>query len=36
MDSQIEKTNSWLPVGRGKGEGKDKDRKVRCEIYCIA
>lgn len=36
MNSEIWKTNSWLPVERGKGERKDKDRKVRYEIYCTA
>jgi len=25
MDSQIRKTNQWLPVRRGKGRGKGRD-----------
>ena len=28
-DSQVQRTNQWLPVGRGKGEGHDRGGRLR-------
>ena len=34
-NSQIQRTNQWLPVGRGKGEGQDKGRGLRDTNYVV-
>ena len=32
-DSQIDRTNQWLPVGRGKGEGQDRSKGLTGTSY---
>lgn len=34
-DSQVQKTNQWIPVGRGSGEGQDSGMELRDTNYCV-
>ena len=34
-DSQKQRTNYWLPVGRGKGGGQDRGRGLRDTNYYV-
>ena len=34
-DSRIYKTNLWIPVGRGMGEGQDRPMKLRDTNYYV-
>ena len=34
-DSQVWKTQKWLPVGRGKWEGHDRGRRLRGTNYYV-
>ena len=34
-DSQIQRTNQWLPLGRQKGAGQDKGRELRGTNYYV-
>ena len=35
ITKQIQKTNQWLPVGRGKEEGQDRGWGLRDTKYCV-
>ena len=35
-NSQIQRTNEWLPVGRGKSKGQDRGRGLRGTYYIIS